>query len=328
MKNYYGLIGSYANSSDEGIYSFLIKEDKLCDIKLKAAINNPTYLCNSSKLFSIISKEDKGGVALLNLTSKDTIIKDLDLSLGKQPCHIAIDSKRKRLFSANYHTGEINYYSFTDNSISLIDKLTGNESSKMHFVSPIPKTNKGIAIDLGNDEIIIFDYDYNIAKIPSLSIKLKENCGPRHLVFHPSMKYLFVLTEMSSEIVTIKIEPDLTLKVISYTSTLPCDFSLESFGGAIRISKDGNYIFASNRGHNSISVFKFNTDDGSLKLLNNYSTYGNHPRDFNLTPDDKYLLISNTFSNNLCLYKHDLKGNLTLLQTNISINKPTCILFL
>ena len=328
MKNYYGLIGCYATNINEGISSFVIENDKLKKITLKASINNPTYLCNDNNLFSICSKNDMGGIGLINFSNLNNPILSKDLSIGKQPCYISIDSRRNRLFSSNYHTGEIKYYSYNNNSINLIDTLKGNENSKMHFVTPIPKTSNGIAIDLGNDEIIIFNYDYSINKDLSKSINLKKGCAPRHLVFHPSLKYIFVLTEGSSEIVLLEMDTNLSLKVISYTSTLPSDFIGTSFGGAIKISCDGKYIFTSNRGHNSISVFEFNEASKELKLINNYPTYGDHPRDFSLSKDDNYLVVANTFSNNLTLYKHDLCGNLTLLQKDITTNKPTCVLFL
>lgn len=329
MKNYYGLIGSYSNNDEQGIYSFTINNNKIENINLKTSVNNPTYLCNTDKLFTVLSKENLGGVGLINFSNKANPIISSVLDEGKQPCHISCNPRKKALFSSNYHTGEVKYYTFSDKSLTLIDTLKGNEKSKMHFASYIPKTDKGIAIDLGNDELVVFGYDYSLFKDFEKSIKLKENCGPRHLVFHPSMKFLFVLTEYSSEIVTVKIDSDLTLSPISYTKALPNNLTnVESFGGAIRISNNGKYIFSSNRGHNSISVFEFNEETEALTLINNYETKGDHPRDFNLTPDDEYLLIANTFSDNLTLYKHDLMGNLELLQDNIYCNKPTCVLFL
>lgn len=328
MKNYYGLIGGYATNSQEGIYSFNLKDSRLSNIKLKAEINNPTYLCNNDRLFSVCSKDDMGGIAMVNLIAKNNPIIDSNLSEGKQPCYISIDPRKKFIFSANYHTGEIKLYSYTSNKINLLDTFKGNENSKMHFVSSIPKTNKGIAIDLGNDEIIVFDYAYEISKDIHKSIKLKPGCGPRHLVFHPSMKFIFVFTEYSNEVVTIELTSELELNVISYTKTLPKGFECESYGAAIRISNDGNYIFVSNRGHNSIGVLEFNEDNKSLTLKDTYSTFGDHPRDFNLTPDDNFLLIANTFSNSLTSYAHDLHGGLTLLEKDISINNPTSVLFL
>jgi 6-phosphogluconolactonase len=135
------------------------------------------------------------------------------------------------------------------------------------------------------------------------------------------------LTELSSELLVLKLDKN-GFELMSKKSLLPEGEDDKKWGAAIRITKDGNFIYASNRGHDSISVFETMEYGRFVKMIQNVSTEGVHPRDFNLSPDDEYLVVGNMESNTLTLFRRDITtGKLSLLQRDVYVPEPVCILF-
>ena len=117
--------------------------------------------------------------------------------------------------------------------------------------------------------------------------------------------------------------------ILNYISTNPQDFTDINSTAAIRISSDGKFLYGSNRGHNSIATYSICSSTCNLTLVDFYSSYGDGPRDFNLTPNEDFILISNQLTNNLTVYKRDmLNGSLKLIQKDVKVPSPVCINFL
>ncbi|MDQ1144597.1 6-phosphogluconolactonase (cycloisomerase 2 family) [Bacillus sp. SORGH_AS 510] len=114
-----------------------------------------------------------------------------------------------------------------------------------------------------------------------------------------------------------------------YISTLPEGFTENNQGSAIHISSDGRFVYAGNRGHNSIAVFSVNPETGELSFVEHVPTEGDWPRDFALDPSEKFVVASNQESGNLVLYSRDEgTGRLTLIQSDILVPYPVCVKFL
>ncbi len=150
------------------------------------------------------------------------------------------------------------------------------------------------------------------------------------MVFHPNGKYAYVMTEFSSEVIVLtyyKEDGHFTEK--QYISTLPADFSENNQGSAIHISSDGRFVYAGNRGHNSIAVFSVDVETGELSFVEHTSTEGDWPRDFMFDPTEKFIVASNQESSNLVLFSRNKDaGKLTLIQADIDVPHPVCIKFL
>jgi 6-phosphogluconolactonase len=161
-------------------------------------------------------------------------------------------------------------------------------------------------------------------------LPLKAGSGPRHLAFHPNGKFAYIMTEFSSEVIVLdynKENKHFTEK--QYISTLPEDFTENNQGSAIHVSSDGRFVYAGNRGHNSIAIFEADPVSGELTFVDRVSTEGDWPRDFSLDPTEEFLLASNQESSNLVLYKRDKEsGKLTLLQSDVTVPYPVCVKFL
>ena len=145
------------------------------------------------------------------------------------------------------------------------------------------------------------------------------------MVFHPNIDFIYVLNELDNTIAQIA-KDDENYSVKNTTSILPEGFKDYSKAADIHISKDGKFIYASNRGHNSIAILEV-TADGSLSLLANEPTKGKDPRNFQLTPDENFVLVANQNSDNLVSYKRDSKTGLMTYVSEISTPAPVCILF-
>lgn len=337
-----GYIGTYTKSESEGIYAFSLNTEtgKITDIKLAAKLDNPTYLAISSDnqfLYSVIKEGETGGVASFKVLDNKLEIINKQVTEGAPPCHVSLDLKTSNIFSANYHKGTVESFLIDDKDgsilpVSSVIKLQnqgGDTFPHTHYAAPTPDEKYIIAVDLGIDQIIIYDLNEGVLKEKN-SLSVKPGSGPRHLVFHPNGKYVYVMTEFSSEVIAFTYEPDTaSLTHLQTISTIPEDFRENNQGSAIHISSDGRYVYAGNRGHNSITVFSIMQESGELKFIEHTSTEGNWPRDFALDPTEKFVVASNQNSNNLVLFSRDqMTGKLTLLQSDISVPEPVCVKFL
>jgi len=158
------------------------------------------------------------------------------------------------------------------------------------------------------------------------SYEVTQGKGPRHFVAHPRLLILYVLTELSSEVLVLHHE-DSGLRSIQSILTLPEGEDDIKWASAIRISKDGMFLFTGQRGHDSISVFKID-EKGKLERIQTIPTFGKHPRDFALSPDNRFLVCANLDSDNLTLYERNGEtGLLTMVQKDVFAPETVCVVF-
>jgi 6-phosphogluconolactonase len=260
------------------------------------------------------------------------------VSAGSPPCHVSVDSSARNVFSANYHKGTVeSYLTNSDGSlgpaVSVMEHSGSGPDSRQekphtHYAGLTPAEKYVIAVDLGIDQVITYEVNEGVLKEKS-TLSVNPGSGPRHLVFHPNGKYAYVMTEFSSEVLLLQYQEDGSFKQLQAISTLPEDFKENNQGSAIHISSDGRFVYAGNRGHNSVAVFSVNQDNGELSFVEHTLTEGNWPRDFVLDPTEKFVVASNQNSSNLVLYSRDENtGKLTLLQSDVGVPDPVCVKFL
>ena len=138
------------------------------------------------------------------------------------------------------------------------------------------------------------------------------------------------MTELSSEVIALTYNAeDGSFTELQYISTIPADFTENNQGSAIHLSADGRFVYAANRGHNSIAIFSVNQDSGELAFVERTHTEGNWPRDFRIDPTGAFLVASNEESGNLVLFaRNEQTGTLELLQSAVRVPKPVCVAFL
>jgi 6-phosphogluconolactonase len=260
------------------------------------------------------------------------------------PCYIAIDKAGHWLITANYSGGSITVLPIESGgrlgeATEFIqhkgsgpnrDRQTGPHP---HWVGFIPKSNLVLVTDLGIDTVAIYNFD---PKKGTLTVgnpafmTIPPGSGPRHAVMHPSGKFLYVNTELTSFITEYFFEAELKrFTAINTVSALPEGFKGESTGAEIAVHPTGKFLYASNRGDDSIAVFSV-TDmkRGTLKLEQHIPSGGKMPRQFEIDPTGHWLLVGNQNSDNIAVFSIDLSnGKLTTAGVVPGVVKPTCVKF-
>lgn len=333
------LLGTYTRRKSEGVYSLTLDTDtkKLEALTLVTKENSPTYLAKSQagNIYSVTSIDDQGGVAAYdkNFHFLNGVTKE-----GAPLCYVAVDEVRQLVYGANYHKGEVNVYRIlNDGSLEETDTVchqdpTGPHANQdkphVHYTDLTPD-GRLVVCDLGTDIV----YTYDVSNDGKLNLVARfeafPGTGPRHLVFHPNNKFAYLFGELANTVTVLSYdEVTGAFESLQTISTLPADFTGFSGGAAIRITRDGRFLYASNRGHNSLAVFTINEEGANLHLIQLISTEGDHPRDFALDPTEAFIVCANQNTDNLTLYARDAnEGTLTLLEKDIFAPETVCVLF-
>ncbi|MEB5652395.1 MULTISPECIES: lactonase family protein [Bacillus] len=346
-KEFIGYVGTYTKENSEGIYKFTLDTEakKISNVTLAAKLDNPTYVTinrNNEYLYSVVKEGESGGVAAYSINSKTGELTEENRQVveGASPCHVSVDSGNHTVVTANYHKGTIESFEVNeDGTINLTTSIMAHEGSgpnkerqekpHAHYAGYTPDEKYVVGVDLGIDKIITYEIkDSVLTEVNRLSVNLGS--GPRHITFHPNGKYAYVMTELSSEVIVLTYNPaEGSFTELQYISTVPEEFDENNQGSAIHISSDGHFVYAGNRGHNSIAVFSVDENSGKLTFVAHTSTEGNWPRDFVLDPTEKFLVATNEKSHNLVLFsRNESTGKLTLLQSDVAVPEPVCVKFL
>lgn len=315
-------VGTYTKRESRGVYTLEL-HDKLWHLNLIHQINNPTYLSRMrDTLFTVVKEGDQGGIAAFQASeSVDKYLED-----GAAPCYVSVIKERNVVMSANYHKGCVDVFTF-DGKLHHIQKIEYVAGSKAHYIEYNARYNLVFVCDLGLDAI----YAYTIGKDNKLSFlhhyRCEKGSGPRHLAVHPTEPFVYVLTELSSELLVLRLDSN-GFELMSKKSLLPEGEDQKKWGAAIRITRDGNFIYASNRGHDSISVFEILEYGRYVKMVQNVSSEGVQPRDFALSEDEEFVVVANMDSDSLTLFgRNKQSGWLTLMQKNFKVPEPCCVMF-
>ncbi|WP_165005318.1 MULTISPECIES: lactonase family protein [unclassified Enterococcus] len=333
------ILGTYTRRESEGIYTIQLDTEKeaLTNLSLATKETSPTYLVKSKagNLYTVTSIDGLGGAGaydpsfhFLNAVTES----------GAPLCYVAVDEPRQLLYGANYHKGEVNvYHILKDGELEAADAVfhqepTGphknQDHAHVHYTDLTPDQRLAVC-DLGTDRVYTYDVSEN-GKLTEKAVFIAEpGTGPRHLVFHPNNQIAYLFGELDSTVRVLSYQKeDGTFQELQKISTLPEEFTEENGGAAIRISTDGRFLYASNRGHNSIAVFAISEDGTHVERTQIISTEGDFPRDFALSSDDRYVVCANQNTDNLSLYRrHPETGSLELVQKDVYAPECVCVYF-
>lgn len=339
-----GYAGTYTRESSEGIYRFILdtKAGTLSGVEVAAKVGSPTYLAISEDegyLYSVAQDGDLGGVSAYEIKTETGELTKLNeqLEAGAPPCHLEVHNQE--LVTGNYHEGTIDLFKVNiqgeveAKSSSSQHEGTGphdrQEKPHVHYTGHTPDGKYVIVADLGTDELVTYKVVNDTLEKVS-TFHAKSGSGPRHIVFHPNGKTAYLLTELTTDVVVLTYDADQGIFTEKQSiRAIPADFTEVNDAGAIHISADGKFLYTSNRGHNSITVFSINEDSHELTLVEHTPTGGEWPRDFSLDPSDAFLIVANQHTGNLVLFSRDTKtGKLTQLDSEIAVPEAVCVKFL
>ncbi len=314
-------LGTYTKKKSQGIYQVELNQDHFENLELLHPVDNPTYIdVDPTSLFSVVKDGSKGGIAYF----KEGVFVNQIVEEGAPPCYVSSIKSKDLVFSANYHGGRVNSYVLKDGLLVDHQKIAFGEGSKAHYIQYSAELDRVLVCDLGLDRVYAFKIEEDNRLVLSTTYQAEAKTGPRHLVVHPESKLVYVFTELSSEVHVLDFKND-KFDLIEIVSALPEGVEAQKWGAAIRLSKDGKVLYVSNRGHDSISVFEIGE---SLKMIQNVSTEGVQPRDFNLSSCGKYCVVANHDTNNLTLFAIEEKtGLLRLLQKDFEAPEAVCVVF-
>ena len=348
---FYLFVGAYTETEDEGIYVYKFDaiDGDLKYIATAKGIKNASYLAISEKKNLLIAVNEigqykgqkSGSVTSFKINPETGYLTKLNqvASGGGAPCYVSIDKNASHAFVSNYSGGNIAVLPI-DHSGKLgeivdLKQHTGKSANEKrqnapfaHSVALAPKEDFALAVDLGIDKVITYEIDYKRGQITEQSsFSLKPGSGPRHLAFHPNKKMVFIINELNSTITSCSYDQSSgALHEIESVSTLPADFSEKSYCADIHVSPDGNYLYGSNRGHNSIVMLRIDQKSGKLAFIGHQSVKGEWPRNFMIDPTGKFLLVANQHTNNIVVFKIDQDTG--LLKSNgveVQVSKPVCL---
>ncbi|MGE7878963.1 lactonase family protein [Peribacillus muralis] len=342
-----GYIGTYTKGDSKGIYRFTLNtaEGKLSTPVLAAELTDPTYVTISEDkkhLYAILKKAGSGGVSAYSINEESGELTYLgeQLTPNGSSCHVSVDSKKDVLITSNYGDGLIEAYRLQSDATPLPVSSTirhegrgpneeRQEKAHTHFAGFSPDERFFAVVDLGIDKVITYKMHNGVPEEVS-SLSVAPGSGPRHLTFHPNGKFAYVMAELVPEVIVLSFDDQTgRFSELQTVRSTPDDFKENNQGSAIHISDDGRFVYAANRGHDSIAVYETDQKTGQLSFVEHVSTEGHWPRDFSLDPSGRFLIASNEQSGNLTLYsRNENTGTLTLLQKDIEVPFPVCVKFL
>lgn len=322
------------------MYQFNAKTGSLKYSGKTSAVHSSSYLClhPSGKYLYSVAFGEIAAFSIDNKSGKLTLINKRET--GKGPCYVSMDHTGKWVFVSNYPDGYIEVFPVESNGGlgvehqrimhqgSSVNK-SRQEAPHPHMIMTSPENKFVIVPDLGSDKIFVYWFDDKTGKLISNTpdgIKATPGAGPRHFAFHPNGHYGYVLNELNSTVTAYGWnEQSGILTSLETVQLLPEDFKGNNKSADIHLSPDGQFLYASNRGHNSITAFRVEPD-GRLELVGVYPSGGDFPRNFYITPRGRYLLVENKHSGNIVLFELDLKtGKLKRKEKVEGIIAPQCM---
>lgn len=327
-------IGTYTDGNSEGIYrmQFNLKTGELSSLQFAAATENPSFIDYSkNKKYLYAVNESSGWVSSFKI-QENGLLKFLNKvsSHGDWPCHISLNKSGNKAVVSNYGGGSVAIY-----NISRDGKL--NEASQIFEYHTDEKKSHAHSAQFYNDELFISDlgmnavYQYqlknNAYELSSSNIiPMSGNPGPRHFALTKNGQFIYIINEYGSSVTAVK-KTGNGFEQIDYDATLDEAYKGENSCADIHLSKNEHFLYGSNRGENTIVVFKRNLQNGTIEKIQTMPVHGDWPRNFTLDPSGKFLLAANKKSNNISVFRINSKTGILSFLKSVDAPTPVCLLF-
>ena len=357
-EKYLVYVGTYTKQpegSGKGIYGYHYDSasGQLVSIGLAAETTNPSFLAvhpNRAFLYAVNEvthyKGQSSGVvsafAIDHKTGKLKLLNEVS-SRGSDPCYVVVDQTGKFVLVANYTGGNVAVFPILEGGglgeASAFVQHTGHgtnpqrqEGPHAHYINLSADNRFAVAADLGLDEILIYRFDPTKGTLTASDpkfVSLNAGAGPRHFGFSPNGKFAYAINEMQSTVTAFSYDADRgQLHSLQTISTLPKDFAGANDDAEIQVHPSGKFLYASNRGHDSIAVFAIDESKGTLTALQYVSTQGKVPRNFEIDPTGSRLFVANQKSDNIVIFRIDPKtGRLAPTGDVLHVPAPVCVKF-
>jgi 6-phosphogluconolactonase len=348
-------VGTYTGGKSEGIYrcTFDLDSGSLTFESVIKGVTNPSYLAidrNRGRLFCVNETarfQDAPGGSVsafaLNPETGDVRLLNIQPTLGADPCYLSADPGGRYVLVANYSGGSLTVLPVkNDGSLGKATDVVQHKGSSVkprqtgphaHCVIFDPGDRFAYAADLGLDKVMIYRFENQTGTLKPANPRwgvLKPGAGPRHLAFLPDGLILYSVNELDSTLSVFSVNRSTgALEHRQTLPTLPPDFNGENFPADIHVSPSGEFVYCSNRGHDSIAVFAVNKKSGGLAIQQHEPTGGKWPRNFTIDPTGKFLLVANQRSDTITVFSIDHNsGTLSPTGRVADVPAPVCLKFL
>ena len=325
-----------------GIYGFDVDNNGKLQQKFFQELHGCSYMAYSPdrKILYAACADGKAGAAAAFSIQSDRSLKFINQlpTQGVSTCYIIAAPGGKYLYTTSYFTSNLTEFSLnSDGSLKQLERVITFSGSgpderqdvpHPHFVNFTPDGKKLIVVDLGLDEIKLFNFDpargLLNADSPQICKVVQPGSGPRHLVFNASGNVAYLINEIGNTVSVLKYDSE-KFTHLQTISTRPADCQCYSKTAAVRLSPDGRFLFGSNRGYDSIAVFKVQVN-GLLELHDIVSAGGEGPRDINFLPGGNFFAAANEMSGNTVFFEYNAdNGKLTQLPESFNFPGPLAI---
>jgi len=352
-KGYLVYVGTYTTkTASKGIYAFRYdaSSGKLTPLGVAAETPDPSWVAvhPSGKFLYAVNEAGKNSMvsafAIDSSSGKLTLLNQLP-ALGEDPCYLSFDKTGKYLFVANYTSGNVVVFPIGPDgklgaataNIRDEGKLGPNKERQdgphAHWVRVSTDNQFVFVADLGLDAILVYRLDSTKGTLapnkPFFLRPLAAGAGPRHAAFSPD-GHFYVLSEINSTVETFAYAPEHgVFGYLGVVPMLPAGFKGRNDAAEIAIHPNGKFLYASNRGHDSIALFHIDPASGKLTSTGDFSVQGKEPRHFAIDPSSNYLLAEDQLSDKIVTFRIDQKtGVLTPTGDSVEVPSPVCLAFL
>src|SRR5699024_3869604 len=347
QKNIPLFIGGYTIDNDnEGIYIYYFNtETGSLNARSKLTYDNPSFLAKNKAQDRVyaVHELEKGRISAYAFEEDSLkLINEMEIDAAG-PCHIAIDPEEKFIAVSNYAEGTLSTFLIDEEHKGIGEALQEiryegrgihperQEGPHIHSAFFDDVRDQVHVQDLGTDKMYVYSIDYSDEEGPRLLLKQviesQQGGGPRQITFNEDKTVMYALMELSSVIAMYRIIDDQWLRV-QYIKVNAPDFKGQVGAAEIRISKDGKFLYASDR-LDSNKIFSFNIgENGFLTKAGEWETFGEGPRGFTLSPEGDFLVVANQLTNNVVVFKiNKEEGSLSPTDHEINTEAPTVVFF-
>ena len=260
---------------------------------------------------------------------------------GLAPCYASVEPAGRYCLVANYETGNLCVLPIQeDGSLGEATdtvQFAGSgpnperqEGPHAHMVTPSPDGGFILAVDLGTDRLMAFRLDRERGTLSPADppwTQMPPGAGPRHLAFHPHRPFAYVISELKSTIIVCRYDAQQgTFAAVQTISTLPDDFTGQNLGAEIMVAPSGRFVYASNRGHDSLAIYAVDPETGQLALVGHEASQGVGPRAFTIDPSGALLLVANQDTDTVVTFWIDGdSGTLRATGHVAAVPTPVCL---
>ena len=328
------------------VAAFDIRTGSLGALTLAAVADDPSffvvhpdgrhlYTCNSGT---------PGGVSAYAIDRDSRSLSHLNhhVSTGRGPSQLSLDRSGRFVLAANYGGGYVEVIAIEpDGSLGAQTAVVQHQGHSVHperqtrpyahCVTTDPSNRLALAADLGSDQVLVYRFDAQMGTLTPHDpphVVVKSGSGPRHLAWHPTGPWVYLVEELSNEVTTFHWDGEGgALAERQTVPTLPADFRGESTAAEVLVHPGGRFLYASNRGHDSIAVFEIAPRAGTLTLTERVSSDGRTPRYMAFDPTGAWLVVANCDSDSAVVFGLDQASGRLRHHATIAVPRPYGVAF-